>query len=892
MRHLVKKTILPMKHNLTACSMLMAAMITFSFNTLLAQEMSKNTCTALHVNPHPPIIDGALNDEVWQKDNWCSGFTQHEPHNGAEPSQQTEFMITYDNDYLYAAFRLHDTEPDKIVARVTRRDDIEGDYVAIGIDSYFDKRTAFIFCVSASGTKMDMVMTENGDREDPNWDPIWWAKTTRNPNGWTAEMKIPLNQLRFSAADVQTWGIQVGRHLYRNQETDFWQHVPKDAPGFVHLFGELHGLKGLTPKRQVEIAPYVVTKTESFKPEEGNPFMTGRRNGLNAGVDAKIGLTNNFTLDLTVNPDFGQVEADPAQVNLTAFETYFEEKRPFFIEGSNLLNFPLMFGDGDLATNNLFYSRRIGRAPQHYPDLGDNEYARVPSNSTILGAAKLTGRSSSGLSVGLLQSVTGNAWANIDSAGNRSHEMVEPLTNYTVVSAKQEYNEGNTIVSGMVTSTNRALSGIMADEYHRNAFSGGVDLMHLWANKKYMVEAKLYGSHVNGSKDAILLTQTNSSHYFQRPDIKHVKIDSSRTSLTGTGGVLQFGKVGEGHIRYMAAVAWRSPQLEINDIGYVQNVDDIFQVIWVGLRYWEPTKVYRSLNVNINQWTGWNFGGESTYKGGNINLNLQLPNYWYVGGGINWNGENLSVSELRGGPALKLPGGWNYWLSLNSDGRKKLIVGVSNSAYIGNYNSSVSHNYSLSLTYKPLKSLLLRVSPSYSFSKSELSYVDNISTESDTRYIRGHLNRNTWVMSLRVEYSINPELSVQYYGRPYFTSGKYSRFKYIAQPRAQKYTDRFLTYTDSQISYDADNEVYLVDENTDGTTDYSFDNRNFNYLNLQSNLIVRWEYRPGSTVYFVWTHGKENFESVYSNSIGNDIDNLWDSHPHNIFLVKFSYRFN
>ncbi|MEW5846368.1 MAG: DUF5916 domain-containing protein [Bacteroidota bacterium] len=881
-----------MNLNFTACSMLFAAMFTFISNPLTAQDFQKNTCTAVQVNPHPPVIDGVLDDEVWQKSNWCGGFRQHEPHNGAEPSQQTEFMITYDNDYLYAAFRMHDTEPEKIVSRVTRRDDIEGDFVALGIDSYFDKRTAFIFTVTVSGTKMDMVMTENGDREDPNWDPIWWAKTNRNRNGWTAEMKIPLNQLRFSAADEQTWGIQVGRYMHRNQETDFWQHVPKDAPGFVHLFGELHGLKGLTPKRQIEVAPYVVTKTESFKPEEGNPFMTGRRNGLNAGVDAKIGLTNNFTLDLTVNPDFGQVEADPAMINLTEFETYFEEKRPFFIEGSNLLSFPLMFGDGDLASNNLFYSRRIGRAPQHYPELDDNEYARVPSNTTILGAAKLTGRSSNGLSVGLLESVTGNAYANIDSAGYRYHQMVEPLTNYTVATAKQEYNSGNTIVSGMATSTNRSLTGILKDEYHRNALSAGIDLVHMWANKKYMVAAKLFGSHVNGTKEAILLTQTSSARYFQRPDIKHVRLDSSRSSLTGTGGLLQFGKVGEGHLRYMTAVAWRSPQLEINDIGFVQNVDDIFQVLWVGIRYWEPTKLYRWFNVNINQWTGWNFGGESTYKGGNINLNLQLPNYWFIGGGINYNGENLSASELRGGPAIKLPGGINYWLSLNSDGRKNLIFGASNSAYLGNYNSSRSSNYSFSITYKPLKSLLVRVSPSYSKSKSELAYVTNVSTLNDTRYVRASLDRNTWVMSLRVEYSINPDLSVQYYGRPYFTTGRYSNFKYITNPRAHKYSDRYSQFTTSQISYDSNNEEYLVDENTDGTTDYSFSNRDFNYLNLQSNLIVRWEYRPGSTVYFVWTHGKENFESVYSNSIGDDVDNLWDSHPHNIFLVKFSYRFN
>ena len=881
-----------MNTNFTACSMLIAAMFTIISNHTVAQDVQINTCTAMQVNPHPPVIDGVLDDEVWQKGNWCGGGTQHEPHNGAEPSQKTEFMVIYDNDYLYAAFRLYDTEPEKIVSRVTRRDDIEGDFVALGIDSYFDKRTAFIFTVTVSGTKMDMVMTENGDREDPNWDPIWWAKTNRNPNGWTAEMKIPLNQLRFSAADEQTWGIQVGRYLHRNQETDFWQHVPKDAPGFVHLFGELHGLKGLTPKRQVEVAPYVVTKTESFKPEEGNPFMTGRRNGLNAGVDAKIGLTNNFTLDLTVNPDFGQVEADPAVINLTEFETYFEEKRPFFIEGGNLLSYPLMFGDGDLATNNLFYSRRIGRAPQHYPDLDDVEFARVPSNTAILGAAKLTGRSSNGLSLGLLESVTGNAYANVDSVGYRYHQMVEPLTNYTVATAKQEYHSGNTIVSGIVTSTNRSLTDLLKDEYHQNAFSGGIDVIHMWANKKYMVGAKLYGSHVNGTKDAILGTQTSSARYFQRPDIKHVKLDSSRTSLSGTGGLLQFGKFGEGHLRYMAAVAWRSPQLEINDIGYVQNVDDIFQVVWVGIRYWEPTNLYRSLNININQWTGWNFGGESTYKGGNVNSNLQLPNYWHIGGGINFNGESLNASELRGGPALKLPGGVNYWISLNSDSRKNLIIGAYHSAYRGNYNSSKSQNYSFSLTYKPLKSLMLRLSPSYSTSKTELAYVANIDESNYIRYIRGRLDRNTLIMSLRVEYSINPDLSVQYFGRPYFTTGKYSHFKYITNPRADKYTARYSLFTDSQVAYDPTSEDFLVDENTDGIPDYSFPNRNFNYLNLQSNLIVRWEYRPGSAVYFVWTHGKESYESVYSNSMADDFDNLWDSHPHNIFLIKFSYRFN
>ncbi len=873
--------------------LLLALLVLFGIiSKVYAQTVAKKNCNAYPINPTPPVIDGYIDEDVWTHGEWYGGFTQHEPNNGAVPTQNTEFMIAYDKDYLYAAFKLYDTEPEKIITRVTRRDNIQGDWVAIGVDSYFDKRTAFIFTLSASGSKMDMVMTENGDREDSNWDPIWWGKSHRTAYGWSAEFKIPLNQLRFNKDDELTWGLQVARYIHRNQETDFWQHVPKDAPGFVHMFGVLTGLRGLTPKRQVEVMPYVVTKTERFRPEAGNPFRTGKLNGINAGLDAKVGLTNNFTLDLTVNPDFGQVEADPAVVNLTAFETYFEEKRPFFVEGGNLLTFPLMFGDGDLASNNLFYSRRIGRSPQLYPNLNDNEYASIPSNATILGAAKITGRTSNGMSVGLVESITGNTYALIDSAGYRSHDMVEPLTNYTVASLKKEFNDGNTVISGMATAANRSLNEIIQDHYHRNAFSGGIDLLHLWANKKYMLSAKLYGSYVNGTSQAILQTQTSSARYFQRPDIKHVRIDSLKTSLSGTGGLLNFGKVGEGHIRYMAGLAWRSPQLEINDIGFVQNVDDIFQVVWVGFRYWEPTKFYRNININFNQWTGWNFGGESLYKGANVNLNMQFPNYWYLGTGINWDGQKLDVSALRGGPALKLPGGWKVWYSLSSDDRKKFIVGLSGSTYLGDQNSSMNQSVRLSMAYRPLNSLLLKLSPSYSTSNSQLEYVANVSYQNDIRYIQGQLNRKTYTLSLRVEYSINPDLSIQYYGRPYLTSGKYSNFKYITNPRDDKYSERFITYSNNQLTFDEVNNEYLIDEDINGTSDYTFSNYNFNYMSLQSNLILRWEYRPGSTVYFVWTLDKQAYTAEYSNSFTGDVDNLIGSHPYSVFLVKLSYRFN
>ena len=846
------------------------------------------------INPTPPIIDGILDDKIWQKGEWEGNFTQHEPYNGVQPTQPTEFKIYYDKDFLYAAFRMLDRNPEAIVSRVTQRDAVEGDWVALGIDSYFDKRTAFIFCVSVSGVKNDLVMMENGDKEDNNWNPIWWVKTARSPEGWTAEMKIPLNQLRFANTGDLTWGLQVARYIHRNQEQSMWQHVPKDAPGFVHMFGEMNGLHGLTPKRQIEVAPYFVAKTESFKKEIGNPFVTGKRNDLNAGVDAKIGLTNNFTLDLTVNPDFGQVESDPSQINLSAFETYFEEKRPFFIEGNNMLSFGLMFGDGDLASQNLFYSRRIGRSPQIYPDIDDDEYLKMPSNTAILGAAKITGRTNNGMSIGVLESLTANSFARIDSIGDRSVQIVEPLTNYTVGSLRQELNKGNTIVSGIFTSTNRQLTTETEDYLHRNAFTGGLDLQHMWANKKYLWGAKFYFSHVNGTEEAIIQTQRSSARYFQRPDANYVSLDSSRNSLTGTGGGVQIGKIGEGHLRYMGMLSWKSPQLEINDIGYTESVDDIFQVIWVGLRYWEPKFIFRNINLNFNQWTGWNFGGQSTYKGGNINFYLQFTNYWGFGGGINRSGENLSSHALRGGPMLRTPGSWNAWYNLSSDQRKKVTVDFGGNTQYGDVNYSKYQGFYATLSYKPTNSLTIRLSPNYSESRNDLQYVTNVEDNNGNviRYMRGTINQQTLSLSLRLEYSINPNLSVQYYGRPFFASGKYHDFKYIIEPDANNYSNRFYQLLPSQINYDANNETYLVDENTDGTTDYSFDNRNFNFMDFQSNLIVRWEYRPGSTVFFVWTMSKQTSESVYSTSLNNDMDNLYDTHPHNIFLVKFSYRFN
>ncbi|NOU16895.1 MAG: carbohydrate binding family 9 domain-containing protein [Bacteroidales bacterium] len=844
------------------------------------------------IGTEAPMIDGILNDAIWQKGVWQGGFIQREPHAGKDPSQKTEFQIIYDHDFLYVGIKAFDNSPDSVSYRISRRDDTDGDAVGLAIDSYHDQKTAFGFWVNAAGVKKDFILADDGNNQDLNWDPIWWVKTAKTNDGWSAEMKIPLNQLRFATLNDLTWGLQVGRFFFRKQESSYWQFIPKDASGWVSEFGEINGLRSLTPRRQVEFAPYIVTKTERFKNEVGNPFMTGKRNGLNAGIDAKVGITNNFTLDLTINPDFGQVEADPSVVNLSAFETYFPEKRPFFVAGSNLFSFNLVAGDGDQAAENLFYSRRIGRSPQISPDLAKKEFIDIPSNTAILGAAKISGRNNNGLSVGIMESLTSNSYAKIDSLGKRRRQLVEPLTNYFVGTLKKEFNKGNTIINSIITSTNRQLTDASKDYLHKDAFTGGIDFQQYWKNRVYFFSTKLYFSNVNGTKEAIAATQTAPARYFQRPDVRYVRVDSSRTSLTGTGGLIQFGKFGEGHVRYMTFVSWKSPELEVNDIGYSQNVDDIFQVAWVGLRYWEPVFIFRNININFNQWTGWDFGGISAYKGGNVNFNLQFTNYWSFGTGVNRNGMSLSSSSLRGGPMLKREGNWNNWYNIESDQRKALTISIGGSNNWGDNNSNIYHSYFGSISYRPSKNLSISIAPEISKSNSKIQYVTNTNWNGDPRYINASISEKSYDLSFRLEYSINPELTVQYWGRPYLTSGRYTDYKMITNPRAKKFTDRFYVYQPSQLTYNATDNEYHVDENNDGTNDYTFPKMDFNFLDFQSNMIVRWEYRPGSTLFFVWTMGKQDYYDSYSTSTGSDINNLFDTHPHSIFLVKFSYRFN
>ena len=662
-----------------------------------------------------------------------------EPYDNRPPTQDTRFKVVFDREYIYVGIRAFDTAPDSIVRRLTRRDDIDGDMVAFQFDSYHDLQTAFTFFVSAAGSKMDAYETANGENMDDTWNPVWWVKTQIDDQGWTAEAKIPFSQLRFDRQSDGIWGFQVAREIFRYSETSLWQPIYKEDPGWVHLIGELHGLENIRPKKQAEIVPYAVAGSNWFEREEGNPYREDGQTPLyNAGLDAKVGITNNFTLDLTVNPDFGQVEADPSEVNLTAFETYFEEQRPFFIEGKNIFDFDLaIFNMG-----NLFYSRRIGRRPQYYPDLDEGEYADMPEFTKILGAAKISGKTKNGLSVGIMESVTSSEIAEVDLNGDRHTEVVEPLSNYFAGRVSKEFNKGNTILGGMFTSTHRFTDEENLDFLHSSAYSGGLDFEQYFAERAYSFDLSVYASQVNGSTEALIRTQRSPVHYFQRPDADYLELDSSRTSLAGYGLSSSFGKQ-SGRFQFRTFFSMTNPGLELNDLGFMTSTDEIVQINWMQYRFNDPFWIFRRANINWNQWNFMDFGGNFQGMGTNLNGHAQFKNLWHAGFYVDLESRSVQNSRLRGGPSMVVPGGSSASLWVSTSSTKKLEVEVDGFYYRGWEDSGYRFGTEFGLTYKPVSNLNLSLYPEYSRSYRELQYVDQPEAENGgPLHIRGHRPAN------------------------------------------------------------------------------------------------------------------------------------------------------
>lgn len=875
--------------------------IVFFTAPLLAQapqpEIPKRQYVTQRLGEASIVFDGIPNEAAWDRVEWSGNFIENQPDENTPPDQQSQFKILYGDKYLYIAYRCFDSAPDSIVERMSRRDEFPGDWMEVNIDSYHDLRTAFSFTFSVSGVKGDEFVSDNGNNWDDSWNPIWDGKSHVDSLGWTAEIKIPFSQLRYSDQADPVWGIQFTRRIFRKEERSIWQYVPRTTSGWVSNFGELRGLTDLPSHKQIEIAPYVVAKAERFAKEEGNPFADGSRNTVSVGVDGKVAVTSDLILDFTVNPDFGQVEADPGAVRLDGYEIFFEERRPFFVESRNLFDYQLTgsIAGGDYDSDLLFYSRRIGGAPHGVPNLGPHDFADVPQNTPILAAAKFSGKTKDGWSVGFLESVTKRGLARIDHNGERHNELVEPLTNYCVGRVIKDFDKGNTIVGGILTAVNRE-NGL--DWLHRAAYSGGLDFQHFWKNRSWFLKANGLFSRVEGRPEAILATQTGFGHYFQRSDAFYLSVDSSRTALAGSGGTFKIGKTGGlpdrrgGILKFETGLTYRSPQLELNDIGFLLSADEINYFGWTGYTVQRPFSIFREWSVNYNHWARWDFGGQLLYAAFNTNVHAWLKNQWRFGAGLTWNPAEISNTALRGSSSLRKPPGMGTWVNLQSDSRKALS-GFANFNYAWGFGHTVQYeDYGLGIDYQPLDALHISLAPGYSRSwRRQDQFVDQTSFENTPRTIVSAVEQRSFSLTARLNYNITPDLTIQYYGQPFIFRARYHDFGYVTDPLNRRYDLRFHRYDPVELA--AGQNTFSVDENKDGSPDYGFAKPDFNYIQFRSNLVVRWEYVPGSEIYLVWSQGAipNAYADLATPLVHSLFENAFSGKPENIFLVKFTYRF-
>lgn len=873
------------------------------------REGERRRLHAMRVEQEAITLDGRLDEPVWKRTQAATGFVQYQPDDGDPASEKTEARVLYGERELYVGFRAFERDPSAIDAQLTRRDQRSfSDWVSVAIDSYNDRRTAFQFSVNPKGVKRDACLHDD-TRWDSDWDAVWEVATAVDSLGWSAEFRIPYSQLRFSRTADQTWGIQFGRMIARREEMSYWSPMTIREYAVVSKFGTLSGVNGIKPSRRLEIMPYTMAQLQRGPGEEENPMYEEIDTSVKLGTDLKYGVTGDLTLDVTVNPDFGQVEADPAQVNLTAFETYFSERRPFFIEGANIFDFVLGFGPTGMPDEKLFYSRRIGRAPHGSLDLEDKytiKEEETPEATTILTAEKVSGKTASGWTIGLLHAATAEEKTHIIAYEDPEdgedapllccadiERVVEPSTHYSFARLQRDFQGGYSALGLVTTGVFRQSDDADALDLPKRAITGGVDFRHRFWSNKYEISAFFLGSKVSGSKGAISSLQQASSRYMQRPDADHVDFDPDRESLSGTSAMLNFRKVGQGSWRYGGVIRSRSPGFEVNDLGFARQSDLLMAATYVGYFHYLPSKYLRRWSLMWNTWHVQTHGSERTRLGTDIYSRYELPNYWTVRAGVNYDFGSLDTDMLRGGPAFKADDRVNVFTRISTDSRKKMQANLS-ASYSG-YREADSGSYRISpsIDWRPAGRVQMSLGVSYSKNERDSQWVDRWwkrwwEVTEATPYIFGHMSQETLSMTSRLDVAFTPNLSLQLYAQPFISAGRFSEFKQVVDPRAEKYVDRFVLLTP-----EADVDCYggYSSDVAGSAHDLCMSNQDFNYKQFRSNAVLRWEYRPGSVLFVVWSQGRQHSDEAGDLNFNSDFGTLFGAASDDVFLIKVRHWF-
>jgi hypothetical protein len=840
-------------------------------------------------------LDGILNEHVWKNGYGVTEFRQREPHEGDDPTEQTLVHIAYDDAALYIGARMFDSAPDSIVAPLSRRDvEISADRFVFFIDPYFDKRSGYYFGINAGGTRYDGTLY-NDEWEDETWDGVWEGRISRDDSGWCAEFRIPFSQLRFKNTGELKWGVNFHRDINRKKEENFLSYTPKSSSGFVSRFLSLDGIRSIAPPRHFELLPYIRTKAEFDRSQKDNPFHGGRRAAPAVGLDLKYGLGPNVTLDATINPDFGQVEVDPAVVNLSDFETFYEEKRPFFIEGSSIFNFSYGGSRSNWGLNwgnpDFFYSRRIGRAPQGSSP--DHDHAVIPEATTIIGAGKLTGKIAGNWNIGGIVAATAREKGSYRLNGAELEQEIEPQTTYGVFRGQKEIDEGRRGIGFIATMTSRnKISPLIKNEFNKSAQGFGLDgWTFIDKEKMWVVTSYLGGTRINGSSERMRELQNSSMHYFQRPDAEHVSLDSSLTTLSGYSGRVLVNKQ-KGNVIFNSAFGVVSPGFNVNDLGFMFRSDVINYHLGFGYKWTKPNKIAREIVLIGAKFQSFDFSQNKTGDGIFGLGEFIFHNYHGLTAEIFHMQNHLDNRATRGGPMAIEPGGTMAGVEYSTDSRKSIILGLGAEYYSSSTIRDNELDIEMSIEWKPRPNLSLSVGPEWSIEDEYSQYVmqeqDILATNTyGKRYIFSRLQYEELAANIRLNWTFSPKLSFQLYMQPLISHGNYTDFKELSQPRTYDYH----IYTSKQLSYDGADYRVTSDPSNPGHS-FTFENPNFHVKSLRGNAVLRWEYAPGSTLYFVWTQDRSNDDYYNQFDINSSVNKLLGEPANNIFMVKLTYWWN